>query len=172
MRKNKLALNYGAALLILLSIAGNAQSQQTLSISSETDSGSLSGNSSTHKLDYRIVDNLGGTNLVEIDLQNGDYWVATSDYDIFTGNISQAAQDEYYVEGIPLPCFSGPWAAAGCLGAAAVTGLYCEIRTGINIRRGQRQCGMSNTVFHVTSISGCGNVSGHCFGPRTSEQEQ
>lgn len=170
MKKNNLTTQLFLILVLMNSTL--ALAAETLTVTSVTDSLSVVENQATQEVEFNLIDSLGGTNSVYMNIQSGEYWVTSQDYDIFTGSISQAAQDEYYVDGVPLPCFTGIWSAVGCMGAAAASALYCEIRTGLNIRRGHRQCQQSSSVFHVTGITGCGNVSGYCHGLQPAQPER
>lgn len=115
---------------------------------------------------YFLEDNLGGQTYMEFNVQTRQWFAVDPDGSVHTGTISANVIDEYETENIPLPCFAGPWAAVGCIGAAGIAtavGFFaCGRRAENNIRRIQNQC-PPGSVAEIHSISSCGTVeAGSC----------
>ncbi|NKI36457.1 hypothetical protein HFP89_14905 [Wenzhouxiangella sp. XN79A] len=157
-------IEFFLAALVLAAGSQNVMAQQ-VDLSSQLDEHSVVANAAAETVVYELVDDWGGVQDVEVDLGSEMWMVTTSDGEILAGSIPQAALDEYYAQGVPLPCFSSPWAAAGCSVGGFVAALVCEVRASANIRRLRNACNSQGMTFSLNGVSGCGNVSGHCFHP-------
>lgn len=156
---------------LALSISSTASAQQGITVGSVLDESSIELDYFDETVSYQLVDNWGGSHDVEFDLANEQWMVTTADGDVLAGSISAAAMNEYYAQGSILPCFSNPWAFAGCGAAAIVGALICEVRASTNLRRARNSCTSQGLGFSFQGISGCGTVSGYCFQPNHHLQE-
>ena len=135
-------------------------------MTSTTVEGSALESSDGTAVDFQIEDSTGAIHDVEVDLQ-GEYWLAVMEEgDVLSGSVPEAALDDHYIEGFPVPCVTNPISAAVCIGGAGLLALACEIRTSLNMRRQVNNCARQGMGFTTTGITGCGNVEGYCFQPQ------
>lgn len=100
----------------------------------------------------------GGNDYHEFDFGSGRWMTITDDGDLIGGEISKHAMDDYALHGFQIPCFTSPWAFAGCIVLIGIGDQVCQSRAEANIRQAQSQCGPGE-VAEITSITGCGNVT-------------
>lgn len=109
------------------------------------------------KISYLLENSLGGNDYLEFDFADGRWLGITADQDFVGGNISASASEEYSVNGWQIPCFTNPWAFAGCIVFAGIAQQICDSRQRVTLQRLQSQCG-PRELAEISEASGCGYI--------------
>lgn len=109
------------------------------------------------RISYLTESSIGGEDYFEFDFENEQWISITADGDIVGGRMSPSASEEYSVHGMQIPCFTSPWAFAGCVVLAGIGQQICDSRERTAIQRIQSQCGPGE-IAEIGRISGCGQV--------------
>lgn len=152
--------------LLLFAAVGFLTSSETgahqrILITSEIDPSTVTIDEKHERISFLSVDSIGGSTYHQYDFDDEIWLMQNSDGQITSGTIPEKVVKDYETNGFQLPCFTGPWAALGCAGAAAASYFACEQRAEANIRRARESCG-PNQRAEIRSVSGCGNVEAVC----------
>lgn len=109
------------------------------------------------RISYLTENSIGGEDYFEFDFGSEQWLSITADGDIVGGRISSSASEEYSVHGMQIPCFTSPWAFAGCIVLAGIGQQICDSRERTAIQRIQAQCGPGE-LAEIGGTSGCGQV--------------
>jgi len=144
--------------LISFIFAGNcALAQVSIASKSNVIESSFEVDEELSRVSFFSAHSFGGIDYHEFDFGAGRWMTITDDGDLVGGDISKHAMNDYQLHGFQVPCFTSPWAFAGCIVLAGLADQICQSRAESNIRQAQSQCGPGE-MAEIRSITGCGNV--------------
>lgn len=159
------------SLCVVLTLANQVSAQ--VIVDSEPIESSVQVDLDSAVLSYMAETTLGGYDYYEFDMESERWLVVTASGDVVGGQISQKAVDEYRTHGWNIPCFTSPWAFAGCLVLIGIGDQVCDNRTAAHLRALKDHCG-PGSVPEIRRIGGCGTVESYgCvpLDPRGSERD-